>query len=212
MDLTITPAPKRHTDLILDVIERVVVIGLFVSLCLNLGRDFLRHGHLVSLLFVIGESIPVALVLVRRPAQPLSQRPRDWFLTLIGTCLPLLVRASGPAVMAPVICGLIILLGFAIQVAAKISLGRSFGLVPAIRGVKNGGLYRLVRHPIYAGYVLMDLGFLLANAGAWNMALYIIAYSAQLGRLFAEEQLLMEDANYRAYAARTHWRIVPGVF
>ncbi len=212
MDLTITPAPKPNIDLILDVFERGIVIGLFISLCLNLGRDFLLHGHIVSLLFVIGESIPVALILVRRPARPLSQRPRDWVLTLIGTCLPLLVHAGGPAVMAPVVCGLIILLGFAIQVAAKISLGRSFGLVPAIRGVKGGGLYRLVRHPIYAGYVLMDVGFLLANASAWNMALYIIAYSAQLGRLFAEEQLLMEDADYRAYAAQTRWRMVPGVF
>ena len=212
MDLTTTPTPRWHSDLILDVIERAVVIGLFVALCLNLGQDFLRHRHIVSLLFVIGESIPVALVLLRRPAQPLSRRPRDWFLTLTGTCLPLLVRAGGPALTTPVLGGLLILLGFALQVAAKISLGRSFGLVPALRGVKCGGLYRLVRHPIYAGYVLMDLGFLLANASYWNMALYLIAYSAQLGRLFAEEQLLMEDPIYRAYAARTRWRILPSIF
>ena len=212
MDLSSTPITKRRSDLILDVIERGIVIGLFVALCLNLGRDFLYHGHIVSLLFVVGESIPVALVLLRRPAQPLSRRPRDWLLTLSGTCLPLLVRAGGQALLAPVICGLIILLGFAIQVAAKISLGRSFGLVPAIRGVKCGGLYRIVRHPIYAGYVLMDLGFLLANASDWNGALYVIAYSAQLGRLFAEEQLLMEHPTYRAYVAQTRWRILPGVF
>jgi protein-S-isoprenylcysteine O-methyltransferase Ste14 len=212
MDLTPTPTPKQRLDLILDVIERAIVIGLFLSLCLNLGRDFLQHGHIVSLLFVMGESIPVALVLLRRPAQPLSHRPRDWLLTLSGTCLPLLVRAGGHSVMAPVICGLIILLGFVLQVAAKISLGRSFGLVPALRGVKVGGLYRAVRHPIYASYVLMDLGFLLANASSRNAFLYIIAYSAQLGRLFAEEQLLMEDASYRAYAGKTRWRILPGVF
>lgn len=203
---------QQRIDLILDVIERSIVIGLFVALCLNLGRDFLRHGHIVSLLFVIGESIPVALVLLRRPAQPLSRRPRDWLLTMSGTCLPLLVRVGGGAVLAPVICGLIILLGFAIQVAAKISLGRSFGLVPAIRGVKCGGLYRFVRHPIYAGYILMDLGFLLANASSWNGALYFVAYAAQLGRLFAEEQLLMEHPTYRAYAAQTRWRVLPGVF
>ena len=212
MDIATTPAAKRRIDLVLDVIERVIVIGLFIALCLNLGRDFLRHGHIVSLLFVIGESIPVVLVLLRRPAQPLSRRPRDWLLTLSGTCVPLLVRAGGQALLAPAICGLIILLGFAIQVVAKISLGRSFGLVPAIRGVKSGGLYRIVRHPIYAGYVLMDLGFLLANASDWNGVLYVFAYGAQLGRLFAEEQLLMEHPTYRAYAAQTRWRILPGVF
>lgn len=212
MDLATTPAAKRRIDFILDLIERAVVIGLFVALCARLGGDFVRHGHFVSLLLVIGESIPVGLILLRRPAHPLSRRPRDWILTMTGTCVPLLVRAGGPALLAPVTCGPIILVGFGVQVWAKLSLGRSFGLVPARRGLKCGGPYGLVRHPMYAGYLLMDVGFLLANASGWNVVMYFVAYSAQLARLFAEEQLLMEDPAYRAYAARRRWRILPGVF
>lgn len=212
MDLATTPAAKRRIDFILDLIERAVVIGLFVALCTRLGGDFVRHGHFVSLLLVIGESIPVGLILLRRRAHPLSRRPRDWILTVIGTCVPLLVRAGGPALLEPVTCGLIILVGFGVQVWAKLSLGRSFGLVPAWRGLKCGGPYGLVRHPMYAGYLLMDVGFLLANASGWNVIMYLVAYSAQLARLFAEEQLLMEDPAYRAYAARRRWRILPGVF
>ena len=36
----------------------------------------------------------------------------------------------------------------------KLSLGRSFGLMPANRGVVSTGMYRLVRHPIYLGYLV----------------------------------------------------------
>ena len=44
-------------------------------------------------------------------------------------------------------CGLLVVIG------GKLSLGRSFGLMPANRGVVSSGLYRIVRHPIYLGYL-----------------------------------------------------------
>jgi hypothetical protein len=37
--------------------------------------------------------------------------------------------------------------------AATLRLGRSFGIVATNRGIQTGGLYRIVRHPIYAAYV-----------------------------------------------------------
>ena len=45
----------------------------------------------------------------------------------------------------------------------KITLGRSFGVVPANRGVVVGGPYNFVRHPIYTGYLITHVAFLVAN-------------------------------------------------
>ena len=60
-------------------------------------------------------------------------------------------------------CGLIVVIG------GKVSLGRSFGLMPANRGVVSTGLYRLVRHPIYMGYLITHVGFVAANPTIWNL-------------------------------------------
>ena len=43
-------------------------------------------------------------------------------------------------------------------IAGKITLGRSFGIVPANRGVVTAGR-TLVRHPIYTGYLVSHLAF-----------------------------------------------------
>ena len=43
-------------------------------------------------------------------------------------------------------------------VVGKISLGRSFGLIPANRGIVSTGLYRLARDSIYLGYLITHVG------------------------------------------------------
>ncbi len=97
-------------------------------------------------------------------------------------------------------------------IGGKISLGRSFGLIPANRGIVSSGLYRLVRHPIYLGYLVTHIAFVLANPTAWNIALLVTADVALLARAVCEERTLARDQSYRAYQTRVRWRVVPGLF
>ena len=77
---------------------------------------------------------------------------------------PFLLRpASGIGLFHEVYIVPVSIIGLAIVVAGKVALGRSFGLLPANRGVVFSGLYRVVRHPIYLGYVLTHGAFLAAN-------------------------------------------------
>ncbi|NTZ07325.1 methyltransferase family protein [Burkholderia metallica] len=102
--------------------------------------------------------------------------------------------------------------GIAWQLFAKLSLGRSFGLLPANRGVVSTGAYRFMRHPIYAGYLLSEIGFLLSNFSTRNALTIGVWMLLQIGRIRMEERVLSEDADYRAYKTKVRYRLIPGVF
>ncbi len=104
------------------------------------------------------------------------------------------------------------LLGLYVQISAKVILGRSFGLIAANRGIKVAGPYRIVRHPIYAGYTIIHVGFLLAFPSVWNLGLYSTQLVVQVARLLREEHLLKQDPNYRNYAASVRYRLFPMIF
>ena len=62
------------------------------------------------------------------------------------------------------------------MIAGKVVLGRSFGLVPANRGIVARGPYLLVRHPIYAGYLHHARRRSSPRIRrAWNMAVLLVA-------------------------------------
>ncbi len=84
--------------------------------------------------------------------------------------------------------------------------------MPANRGVKTRGLYRVVRHPIYAGYTLTHIGFLLGFPSLQNAALYAAVFAIEVMRLLREEAVLKRDPAYVDYAARVRYRLLPGVF
>jgi protein-S-isoprenylcysteine O-methyltransferase Ste14 len=91
-------------------------------------------------------------------------------------------------------------------------LGRSFGVVAADRGLRTGGPYRLVRHPVYASYLITEAGYVLQNPSVWNLGLLLIELLCQIGRIHAEERVLRQDPAWSAYAAKTRYRLLPGVF
>jgi protein-S-isoprenylcysteine O-methyltransferase Ste14 len=102
--------------------------------------------------------------------------------------------------------------GMITQISAKTVLWRSYGLIPANRGVKTGGPYRFVRHPMYAGYSLIHIGFLLGFPSLQNFLLYLTTFLIEVARLMREELILNNDRIYRDYAARVRFRLFPGIF
>jgi protein-S-isoprenylcysteine O-methyltransferase Ste14 len=75
------------------------------------------------------------------------------------------------------------LVSLAWVLVAKTVLGRSVDLLPAQCGFVTAGPYRIVRHPIYFGYLIGHIGFLLVNFSWRNAAVLALLYVAQVVRI-----------------------------
>ena len=84
-------------------------------------------------------------------------------------------------------------------------------MLPANRGVMVRGLYRIVRHPIYLGYLLTHAPFLAAHPSGWNLAVLLIGDIALIVRALYEEETLGQDPQYVQYCRTVRWRLVPGI-
>lgn len=211
--MTVATRAFPTRDLLIDLIERVLIAALFGYLLRNMLVSFYAIGGIDKLILVVSEACAFLFVIFRRTTSDVSRRPTDWVLALAGTTLPLLATPSlGNALAPEFICAPLMLVGFGLQISAKFTLRRSFGVVAANRGVKVGGPYRLIRHPMYAGYLITHIGFLLLHPSAWNLAMYSFGISFQVGRILAEERVLRLDPTYEKFMAGVRYRLIPGVF
>jgi protein-S-isoprenylcysteine O-methyltransferase Ste14 len=196
-----------------DVIARMVIIVLFTLMAVRIGADFLATGRLTGLLLLASETLVVVFTVFRRAPSMVDRSLRARLLTAISMMGPPLVRPATVAALAPELVTVALsAAGLLVVIGGKVSLGRSFGLMPANRGIVSTGFYRLVRHPIYMGYLITHIGFLLANPTIWNGMTLVGADLALMIRAKCEEKTLAKDSAYRAYQERVRWRVVPGVF
>jgi protein-S-isoprenylcysteine O-methyltransferase Ste14 len=84
---------------------------------------------------------------------------------------------------------LLTILGFLIVIWATIDLGNRLGVSAAKRGDRcTTGIYRYFKHPMYIGYVIAQIGWVLVNK--WNILIYIISLALMFYRSKAEEKIL----------------------
>jgi protein-S-isoprenylcysteine O-methyltransferase Ste14 len=196
-----------------DLLARAVVGGLFTVLSMNLFADFVRTGHVTGLLLLAGESLVVVLTIVRRRALVVDRSVLAAVLTAISLAGPVLLRPIDGTPVAPdTVTAMLSAIGLALVVVGKNPLGRSFGLVPANRGVVVRGPYAIVRHPIYTGYLITHIAFVMAHPAPWNVSILLLADIALILRALTEERVLSADAAYQQYCLRVGWHLVPGVF
>lgn len=208
------PAIQRLREAVLEVSLRSVTALVLAFFAYVAIKHWLTDPTRITLLLmVVAQCLTVGLsLIVRVPAR------RDWnpvaiICSLGGSYYFLAIQfAPGVRVVPEAIGAGLQIAGLAWQIFAKVSLRYSFGILPANRGIVSSGAYRFVRHPIYLGYFVADIGFLLANFGLQNVLVYAGQFVLQAIRIAREEKLLSDDPEYRTYRSKVRFRVLPGIF
>src|ERR1700730_14979496 len=78
--------------------------------------------------------------------------------------------------------------------------------------VVSTGPYALVRHPMYAGALVMLLGIPISLCSWWGVLVIAVIMPALIWRLFDEEKFLTRNLpGYREYQNKVRYRLIPGV-
>jgi protein-S-isoprenylcysteine O-methyltransferase Ste14 len=76
--------------------------------------------------------------------------------------------------------------------------------------VISTGLYAHIRHPMYAGNVIMVVGIPLALGSWWGLLVLALIIPVLIWRILDEEKLLEKDLpGYKEYEQKVRYRLVP---
>lgn len=184
--------------------DRSVLSLLGAALWLALGaRQLASSAQPMPLgLMPLLQSLTVAALLITRRKEKWPTPATQTIFAWVSALLPLLMTPGGATL--PVVA--LQLAGLSIALWGLLTLGRSFGIAPADRGLVKAGPYRLVRHPIYLGELIGLVGILLSAPTWTNGALFMLIAASLVARSWLEEEAI---AGYDAYAGRVRWRLVP---
>lgn len=154
--------------------------------------------------------LTVAYAIVRRA--PLQQIGST--LALVSS-LPALVLAgvalqwAAPLSTWPVVLEVAFFVGAALTIWTFLAMGESFAVLPARRDIVSRGPYRLVRHPAYAGELVMIFACALSNPSLATALVLVAVVPFVALRIDAEERLLSGSGTYRRYQVEVRARLIP---
>ena len=126
--------------------------------------------------------------------------------------LPCFMRPTNLSIGALATTGLIFeLFGVVLTQVARVYMGRSFGVLPANRGIVSKGPFRWVRHPIYFGWLILSIGYAMSYPNGRNIMLIVTTLPFMVWRIDQEEVHLSADPEYRRYMDRVRYRLWPGM-
>jgi len=187
----------------------------------SLANDIVRGCWLVFVAIWLLAAVSTKRTVYRESR---AQRLRYWvwlvvayFLLLYGPRLPyplnlrIIPRAVPTAWSAAALC----VVGLALAVWARVSLGRNWsGVVTLKEGheLVERGPYRFVRHPIYTGILIMFFATALALGHLAGFTATLLMFASFWIKLRDEEQLMLQQfpEGYAAYQRRAK-RIIPFV-
>lgn len=176
------------------------------------ARHVIDERSFANVFFAAEQALLVGMFLFRRRSEYTSTRVSDWVVATLGGWLPLVMRPNETG-------GLVEGLGTGVQMAGLVlviigfsTLGKSFGIVAANRGLKVGGPYKVIRHPIYFAHAVTLAGFVMSNLWWYNVVIFVLISLFQILRIEAEERVLVATTGYGEYKERVRWRLVPGLY
>lgn len=210
--------PKRSTsELLVDLALCAFWAAIAVVTFRNWLREWPQTHQLKGLGIFLVNSTYAYFFIARKPSTARSTIPKDWIVTVLTIVLSFLLQLMPGATpmlpyawVAPTSVVLQTVMALALF-ASVLSLGRSFGLVPANRGVKVSGMYAYIRHPLYGTQLLFYCAYLLGSFTPFRLVLLVAIFTGMNLRALAEERLLAHDPAYQEYLEKVKYRFIPGL-
>jgi len=176
-------------------------------------RKVLEQFSPMQAVWVVYNATLAVLFLVRSRPSVVSLNPIHWVVALATSFSGFFFRRYEPVPETAERLGeVLVLIGVVLSGIGALSLGRSYDVFPALRGVTTKGLYAVVRHPMYVASMILRLGYLAANGSLYNVAGFVVMVGLYSLRAAFEESTMQSDERYREYARRVRYRFVPAVY
>lgn len=198
--------------------RRLGNLGLAVFMAVLCMRELVDHpAHVLELASNAAalciSAFLIVSILGREPAETTDVR---WWVCLVCTaslCSFLIFEPPGKdsGFLAQVAYGVLLAL-YLLGGSALAYLARSFAILPSRRVVRTGWMYRIVRHPAYALYMVGDVVYVATTPTGRNLFALTLSVALLVARASLEERVLNEDVAYRVYAARTRYRFFPRIY
>src|SRR5580700_6614352 len=190
-----------------------VLAGSFLLAMLPAARalSFTLAGA-ANVVWMTGAAIMAIMSFARFAARTSAVNWRTLAATGGMLILPVFMRPTAMSTGALATVGLVFeLFGVVLTQVARVYMGRSFGILPANRGIVSKGPFRWVRHPIYFGWFLLSMGYAMSFTNPRNTILIIATLPFMVWRIDQEEAHLSADPEYRGYMDHVRYRLLPGV-
>lgn len=199
-------------------IQRLINVYLFLNVIGFCGWNLyqvmiderLRYGEFG---FVIQNIVLGAVLLFRKDSVAVDSNILHQLVAIIAFCSGALFMGSAstgsPTLL--IISDYVIITANILGICTLLNLGKSFGILIAVREVKTSGLYSVVRHPMYGTDILLRIGYLVSHFNVFTAMIFALSTACYVYRAILEEKFLSETPEYKEYMTRVHYRFLPYV-
>jgi protein-S-isoprenylcysteine O-methyltransferase Ste14 len=198
---------RRFADLLLFSVTVIELVLLFV-----LTPTF----TITDWIYVLQHLIVFGIALTRRPPKVRDYSIASSIAVAISYLYPyaqvIYLRWSPGEADWPTVGLVLVALAAGLSLVSLLTIGRLFGIRPALRGLATSGPYRFIRHPIYLSYVIADIGYNLQEWNSVTLLLVLVGWASLVYRIYAEERVLSQHAEWPAYVTLVRYRLFPGLW
>ncbi len=143
-------------------VGRIILVPVFAFLIIFHARSIWKHTQPLGTIEIIGwinqglviffYALLIFIYFLRTSARRTTTSLGTNTIAVVASFIPFIFPfMNKPASVTPmlvVIGGLLLVFGLVLSICSLGALGRSFSLIPQVRGLVRSGPYRWVRHPL----------------------------------------------------------------
>jgi protein-S-isoprenylcysteine O-methyltransferase Ste14 len=169
--------------------------------------------NIIEVSFLLQNLVLAGVVLLRKDPIAIDNNYWHQAVALIAffSGLAFMGREPTGGPLAQQLSTAVLLTSNLLGILSLLHLGKSFGILIACREVRTGGVYSLMRHPMYASDMLLRVGYVISHFSFFTVTLMILSSGCYIYRAILEERFLREQPEYQDYMQRVRYRFIPGL-